>query len=198
LKKRIWFLAVTVLFSLSVMAFGILTSGAWFTNQHTSAGIILTSGSLDLHVTGGPLRAINLKPGDPESPMGVFCPRNDGTTELKYRGLFVTPDPLTHNLLKYTTLKVEQHTTGPWMILRVIPGVASVETESLRYYFKFPGQDPAVVNHPIVAGSLAPKEKICYKMWVTLDPGTPDSEQGKTVYFVLHLEATQVSNPAWP
>jgi hypothetical protein len=198
LKNSFLLLAVFVLLSVSVMTFGIVTSGAWFTNQHTSAGIILTSGSLDLHVTGGPLRATNLKPGEPESPMGVFCARNAGSSELKYRGLFVSPEPLSNDLLEYTTLKLERHTQGHWETLRVIPGSASVETDSLLYYFKFSGQDPGTVNHHIVEGNLVSKEKVCYRMSVLLDPLTPDSEQGKSVNFVLHLEATQTTNPVWP
>jgi hypothetical protein len=104
---------------------------------------------------------------------------------------------LVNDLLQYATLKVEQHTTGLWVTLQEIPGTALVESDSLLYYFRHPAQSPAVVNHFIVAGSLAPHEKICYRLAVMLDPGTPDSEQGKAVDFVLHLEATQLSNPTW-
>jgi hypothetical protein len=183
--------------SLGTLAFGLVPSGAWFIDSWTSAGFIITSGSLDLHVSGGPLTATNLEPGQGYAPLGEFCSANTGTLDLKYRGLFESTAPIANNLLQYVTMKVEQHTTGPWVTLQEIPGVAMVETDSLVSYFKHPQQGAEVVNHFVVAGSLVPDERICYRLSVLLDPNTPDSEQGQAVDFILHLDATQATNPTW-
>jgi hypothetical protein len=196
-EKRTLILALVALLSLFAMAFGLATSGAWFIDSASSSGAIIITGSLDLHVTGGPLRANNLEPGKKETELGLLCVKNMGTTALKYRGLFESPDPLTNNLLKYMAMKVEQHTTGHWVTVQEIPGNPPVETEGLQYYFKFPGQDPGVINHNIIAGTLEPKEKLCYRLSVKLDQDTPNENQDKSIQFVLHIEATQANNPGW-
>ncbi len=197
MKIRPLILTAVALLSLGVMAFGLVTSGAWFTDSATASGAIILTGSLDLKVTGGPLRATNLEPGKDYSQLGLFCTRNMGSTLLKYRGLFESTDPLSNDLLKYTTLKVEQHTTGHWVVLQEILGNPAEAVESLQTYFKFPGQDPNLVNHYIVEGTLAEKEDMCYRLSVKLDPDTPDEVQGKTIKFVLHIDATQPDNQAW-
>jgi hypothetical protein len=196
-RRTFLLLGLIALLSLGVMAFGLVTSGAWFSDSAASSGAILISGSLDLHVTGGPLHAKNLEPSEKYSHLGLICARNQGSTPLKYRGQFESPDPLTNDLLKYLTLKLEQHTTGHWVTLQEILGNPSVETEGLTYYFKFPGQDPSQLHHPIIQGNLAPKEKICYRMSVRLDKATPDEQQGQSIKFFLHIDATQPDNPGW-
>ena len=191
-------LALVVLLSLGTTTLGVTSSGAWFSDTWSSAGSILLSGSLDFDVTGGPMWATNLQPGPDFAPLGEFCTTNTGTLPLKYRGQFESAAPITHDLLRYTTLQVEQHTTGQWAWVREIPGTAPVETDSLPYFFKHPGQAAEVVNPFVVAGSLAAGERLCYRLSVKLDPLTPDTQQGQIVDFVLHLHATQIANPAWP
>lgn len=197
MRIRTLLLTLVAFLSLGTMVFGLVTSGAWFSDTAASSGAILISGSLDLHVTGGPLRATHLEPGEDYSQLGIFCVKNMGTTTLKYRGLFESPDPLSNDLLKYMTMQVEQHTTGHWVTLQEIPGNPSAEIEGLQYYFKFPGQDPNIVNHYIVTGTQAQKEKVCYRLSVKLDKDTPNDNQGKSIIFVLHLDATQPNNPGW-
>ena len=179
------------------MVFGLVTSGAWFTDTATGSGAIIITGSLDLHVTGGPLRATNLEPSIDYSQLGIFCAKNMGTTDLKYRGLFESQDPLSNDLLKYVTMKVERHTAGHWITLWEIPGNPIVETEGLQYYFEFPGQDANIINKYIVEGTLSQNEKVCYRLSVMLDKDTPNENQDKSIHFVLHLEATQPNNPGW-
>jgi hypothetical protein len=117
---------------------------------------------------------------------------------MKYRGQFESAVPLTSDLLHYTSMQVEQKVKGKLVLIKEIPGRATVETESLPYYFKFPGQDPAIVNLPIVADVLIPKQRTCYRLSVRLDDNTPNSLQGQTVSFMLRVDATQTNNPTWP
>jgi hypothetical protein len=189
-----WFVVGCVL---AALAFDAAPSGAWFSGSWTTGSAIITSGSLDLQVTGGPLKATNLKPGEDHAPLGVFCLKNTGTITLRYKGQFESPVSITHQLLRYTTLKVEQHTTGHWVTVQEIVGTAAIETDSLPYYFKHPGQAPETVNHAVIHGELAANDRLCYRLSVMLDPHTPNSEQGRAIDFVLHLDATQVNNPAW-
>jgi hypothetical protein len=184
--------------SLGALAFGLAPSGAWYSGAWSSAGFILTSGSFDLQVTGGPLRATNLRPGAGYAPLGEFCASNTGTVDLKYRGLFETTAPLTSDLLQYTTLKVEQQTAGAWSTVQEIPGTSPVAAESLLFYFRHPAQGAEVVNGYVAAGQLAPQATTCYRLSVLLDPLTPDAVQGTAIGFVLHLTATQAANPSWP
>jgi hypothetical protein len=54
------------------------------------------------------------------------------------------------------------------------------------------------VNRFVVSGNLAQDEEVCYRLSVKLDADTPDAEQGASITFVLHLQATQPDNPSWP
>jgi hypothetical protein len=188
---------VLLIIALALLAYGLAPSGAWYLGSWSTAGFILTSGSLDLHVTGDALRATNLQPGTEYTLLGTFCLENTGTIDLKYRGMFESPAPLVNDLLQYLTLKAEQQTGDSWSIAQEIPGTGAIATETLLYYFKHPGQGPDVVNHYVVAGSLVPGESGCHRLSVLLDPATPDSEQGKFIEFALHLDASQVTNPLW-
>jgi hypothetical protein len=179
------------------LAYGLSPSGAWFAGSWNSTGSIITSGALELQVTGGPLKAANLKPGQDYTPLGVFCLENTGTIPLKYKGQFESSVPITHQLLRYASLKVEQQTTGHWVTVQEILGMASIESDALPYYFKHPGQLPEVVNRAVVSGELTAADRLCYRLSVMLDHRTPNSEQGRTIDFVLHLDSTQMNNPVW-
>ncbi len=194
-RKTLLLILIAVL-SFGAMSFGLVTSGAWFTDSAAASGAILISGSLDLHVTGGPLRANDLEPSQEYTLLGEFCNENTGSTPLKYRGRFESPQPISHDLLKYLNMRVERRENG-WELLQEILGNPPVETEGLPFYFKTPEQDPGVQIHHVVSGSLTPGGRDCYRLSVRLDPDTPDEIQGKSVQFFLHLEATQPENPGW-
>jgi len=182
---------------IGVMTFGIVGAGAWYFDSATSANSIITSGTLDLQVAGEPFEASGLEPGADYSEMGIFCAKNTGTTSLKYRGLFETPENPTHDLLKFVTLKVEQQAGEDWSMISEVVGNPTVETDGLRYYFKYPDQDPAIINHYIVTEDLTPGQEVCYRLSIRLDASTPDTLQGISLEFLLHLYATQNTNPGW-
>jgi len=195
-RRKTLLLILIAALSIGAMSFGLVTSGAWFTDSAAATGAILISGSLDLHVTGGPLRANDLEPSEEYNLLGEFCAENTGSTTLKYRGRFESPEPISHDLLNYLNMRVERRDNG-WKLLQEIFGTPPVATEGLPFYFKTPEQDPSVQIHYIVTGSLPPGERDCYRLSVRLDTDTPDEVQGKSVQFFLHLEATQPENPGW-
>lgn len=179
------------------LVFGLVGTGAWFSDTATSADNIITTGTLDLQVSGEPFKATDLAPGEEYSEMGTFCVENIGTTDLKFRGLFETVAKPTHDLLKFTTLKVEQNTNEGWLMIKEVMGNPTVETDGLPYYFKYPDQDPTIINHYIVGQDLIPSQEVCYRLSIKLDVDTPDDLQEKYLDFFLHLYATQKTNPGW-
>ena len=195
--KNAFVFILIVLMALGTMTFGLVTSGAWFTDTAMSSGAILIAGSLDIQVTGGPLRAKNLEPGKDYTQLGAFCIKNIGTTDLKYRGGFEFPIPMPVDLLEYLTMKVERHTAGSWVTILEISGKPDAGSSPLQHYFKYPGQEANVENLYIIKGVLAQKESACYRLSLKLDQKTPDEQQGKSVRFVFPIYATQPENPVW-
>ena len=179
------------------MVFGLVGSGAWFSDMVTSAGSVIATGTLDLQVSGEPFKATDLEPGAEYSEMGTFCAKSTGTTDLKFRSLFETAANPTHDLLKFVTLKVEQNTSEGWLMINEVAGNPTVETDGLPYYFKYPDQDPNIINHYIVTQDLTPGQEVCYRLSAKLDADTPDTLQFTSLEFVLKLYATQKSNPGW-
>ncbi|HEY3344364.1 MAG TPA: hypothetical protein VGJ97_05530 [Anaerolineaceae bacterium] len=192
MKKR-WFAWVGAAVLLVMTIYGITGVSAWFSTSASVKENIIQTGSLDLQVTGGPLKASNLVPGADYAPMGSFCSKNTGSIDLKYRGLFEATKDSSKDLIHYSVLKIEIKNGGHWSTLKELNGL----TSSLNDYFKFPDQDPGKTNQYVISGTLNPLDEQCYRLSVKLDGSTPDSLQGKTLDFVLHIDATQVDNPGW-
>ncbi len=200
MKLKILLIALISLLALGVSAVYGQSSGAWFTDSAVTPGSIITSGTLDLSVTGKKLKAANLEPGKDYLSMGTFCSKNTGTMALKYRGLFEPYAPSTNDLLSFITMKVELQTETGWTTLQEIPGSNPVDpplVHLLKEYFKFPDQAIWVVNQYIVSGSLTPNQEACYRLSIKLAAETPNYDQNKSLDFVLHLDATQATNPGW-
>ncbi|HZW02890.1 MAG TPA: hypothetical protein VFF68_03115 [Anaerolineaceae bacterium] len=194
-KSRL--LLITAFVLVYTLASGIVTTGAWFTDSASSGGAIISSGSLDLQVTGGPLQADNLAPGEAYTPMGSFCTKNSGTIDLKFRGLFKVIDTSSSDLLDYLAMKVETLSAGEWTPLLEISSTAPDEGDRIRAYFLVPGQAPWTINKHVLTEDLTPGEETCYRLFVNLNAGTPDSLQGQSLGFVLDLYAVQVNQPGW-
>ncbi len=79
-------LLILVVGVLSVLAFGMTGSGAWFTSVTELTGNSISTGTLDLGVEGGPFAASDLQPGAGWSNVGWFCATNNGNYDLKWRG----------------------------------------------------------------------------------------------------------------
>jgi hypothetical protein len=195
MTKRILILAGVL--TTGMIIFGLVGAGAWFSHTVTSDGNIIIAGTLDLQVSGGPLKATDLVPGTDYSEMGNFCTKNTGTTDLKFRGLFEASEHASQDLIKFMTMKVEQKTPGDWSTMEELLGSPQIQTDGLPAYFKVPGQDPKIENKFVVDGILTPGQEICYRLSVKLDGSTPNSLQDSSLDFILHLFATQTNDPSW-
>jgi hypothetical protein len=191
LKTRLFLLIAIA--TLWIMAFGMLTSYAWFTDSVTSTGAVITTGTLDIEVTGGPLAAEYLAPGGDYVDMGSFCASNAGNVDLKYRGIFEASEHSANGMIAYMAMKVEQNIAGEWVLLKEIDG----DPESLTQYFIIPGQDPSIQNSYMLEGSLTPAQQTCYRFWVKLSGTTPNEFQGSYVDYIFHVHATQTNNTGW-
>lgn len=196
MKLKLYSVLILIFISIALIS-GLKGAGAWFSDSKKLPNNIIRSGSLDLQLSGGPLNANDLEPGANYTQMGSFCNNNSGTIDLKYRGLFESDMPASTDLIKFLTIKVEMKTNGDWATLQEIQGNPAIETDGLRYYFKFSDQDPAIINKYLVSGNLIPGEEICYRLSAKLNASTPNYDQHKTIDFVLHLQVTQITNPGW-
>lgn len=188
MKRIILLLSICTGLAMVVVAFGAST-GAWFTTTAITPGSIIVSGSLDLEISGGPLFAEKLQPGEDYTDMGSFCAQNTGTLPLKYRGQFQAAEGSARGLLQYSSMKVERQMPAGWELTKENSGARLAE------YFKFPGLDQ-LFNHPdIVDGALAPGGQDCYRFWVKLDAATPNEFQNSALNFSLTIYATQINNP---
>jgi hypothetical protein len=184
------FLLVAVLVLANGMLLGMFDTGAWFTDAASAQGPVLTSGSLDLQVTGGPLMAAALVPGDPFTPMGSFCVQNTGNLPLKLRGVFAA-NQASAGLVDYLSMRVERQAGSEWGLEREInPG-------ELGAYFRFAGQLPVTAGAYVLSGQLDPGAQACYRFASRLDGNAPDSLQAARLSFALALHATQINNPGW-
>ncbi len=188
---------LTVLVGASILLLGMRTVNAWFSDATGGPISIATSGSLDLTMSGGPLSVTDLAPGVDYAEMGVFCAKNTGSIDLKFRGLFVSELPGPSNLFQFMTMKVEQQSGETWQPLQEFTGSLEAGPEGLASFFKFSDLMPETENHYIVEGTLSPDQELCYRLSIKLDPITPDDYQNNSLDFVLHLYATQTQNPGW-
>jgi hypothetical protein len=173
---------------LVIAVFGVST-GAWFSTTSYAPGSIIVSGTLDLAISGGPLFAQKLAPGEAYTEMGTFCVQNSGTLPLKYRGQFLAAEGSARGLLSYSNLKVERQTSAGWEIIQDLGGT------QLPGYFIFPGLDQLFRHPDIVDGTLTPSAQHCYRLWVKLDGMTPNEFQNAEMNFALVLHATQINAP---
>ena len=83
MKKRSKILGlVIVIMMIVVLAIGVTTTGAWFSDKETSTGNTFAAGTLDLNVDGGNTNVVkfavnNMKPGD--QPTGSWTLANVGS-----------------------------------------------------------------------------------------------------------------------
>ena len=87
-------LVILVLGLLSIMAFGLTGTGAWFTSAREITDNSISTGTIDLGVDGGPFNVENLQPGADWRNVGWFCAANNGNYDMKWRGwIYDVNDP---------------------------------------------------------------------------------------------------------
>jgi len=72
---------------MAVLTFGMIGTGAWFTDTASVGDNWVQTGALDLLVEKrGEWKVANLEPGGPYRELGIFCAWNVGDYDMKWRG----------------------------------------------------------------------------------------------------------------
>lgn len=194
--------ALAGLLLLAVMAFGVIGSAAWFTDQST-VPVSATSGKLDIRAevgppggsqtwydpTGVPLAVSDLAPGVYAAGNTWMIsvqnkPAADATLAVKYRyrTAFVSGNA---DLWNNTWVKAE---TG----FCVANNISSPTTvyEGLVNAMAFTNADAG-------KGILPVNTTHCYRFSFKLADAAGNALQGKSVVFNVVIDATQPENPGW-
>lgn len=190
-------LIFSILLLLDIVVFGLTESGAWYVDSASSGMTIITAGSLDLRVTTMEESPSNISPGGDFSPIGTFCNHNNGSTDLKFRGIFESGSSFDHEMLSFITMKVERRVPEEWAEEKLIQGSPKEEKDALERYFLFPNQNPKHEPRYIVEGVLRPGEETCYRLSAKIEDKVPKKFQQLSLDFFLHQYATQTTNPGW-
>ena len=184
-------LLLLVLGVLSVLAFGMTGSGAWFTSVTELTGNSISTGTLDLGVEGGPFAASDLQPGAGWSNLGWFCATNNGNYDLKWRGwMYDLNDP--KGLRDYLHIRVTLNPTdhqgnyGPLntVLVNDVPFtelLSNTNTTILLDDTTISAGDPA----------FAPGSKICYQLEARLGDDAGNAQQEGSLTGKLYLLGTQ-------
>jgi hypothetical protein len=180
--------AVVIVLALIAAGVGANASGAWYLGAFDGSNTVFKTGKLRLEITGAPLAAENLAPGDPYAAMGVFCVRNTGSLPLEYSGRLQYPRPLQAGMLAFVDLMVENQSGQDWTVTNeFLAGQASRLPALWRYVL------PALwsPNQAIVRGTLIPGQEQCYRVSARLVGETPNRYQNTTVHFYVVLHGVQ-------
>jgi predicted ribosomally synthesized peptide with SipW-like signal peptide len=189
-------LSMTVtLMAVAVLVFGVVGTGAWFTDQDTSGNSTLAAGTLSIDVrdNGGSLASgatiSNLAPGEWTSWDNLNI-LNDGTLDAKYR---------------IQSAFVSQSVGGFWQQLNVEAAhgfangcPASGPAPVVKYSGPLDGFEVNSVDdidpsfQPLGEGLT---HKWCFRFQI--DETAGNTYQGAEATFNFVVDATQPSNPGW-
>jgi predicted ribosomally synthesized peptide with SipW-like signal peptide len=181
----------------SILAFGLLGSGAWFSDSASVSGSI-SSGNFDLQASGGPFSISKVEPGAGYQSVGDFCLRNSGDYNMKFRGYIKDLDD-PGNLRDYLLLRIEmkpfneedQNNYGPAdgkLLVTDIPFASLMAwNDVLALYPGGPG-DPI---------PFAPGSKVCYTISTRLSGTAGNDQIQKSLIAQLYIDATQWISTAW-
>jgi len=188
---------------LAVMAFGVIGSGAWFTDQSV-VPISAASSKLDIRAevgkqgggttmydpTGVALPVASLAPGvyDPGNTWMINVqnkPTADSTLSVKYRftaGYVSGSGPLWDS----TVVKVEK---GFCVAVNTISSPTTV--------YEGPVKNLSFTNADASKPNLDPNNTHCYRFSFKLPDAAGNSLQGLAGVFNIVIDATQPENPGW-
>ncbi len=189
MSKKLYLLLAVAL--VAVLAFGIIGSGAWFTDTASIENNSVSTGELDLSVWGGPFTATKLEPGGDYVKLGVFCAKNEGDYDMKWRGWMTdVSDPA--NLRSKLLVRGVINPTG---------NVGNYGPENYELFTDIPFTQLTSANSIIAitnsADPLYPGYYACYEIQAKLDGSAPNSMQNATLEAKFFIEATQRLNPGY-
>jgi hypothetical protein len=195
------------LLAAAVLAFGVVGSGAWFTDQ-TVVPFNAASGKLDIRAevgppggsqtlydpSGVPIALTNLVPGVYNSANTRMIsvqnkPAADSTLAAKYR--------------YRSELVTDSTPAGLWaaIVVKAETGFCvSNNITSPTVVYEGPVSGLAFTNAahaPSGGGNLPVNTTHCYRFSFKLDDSAGNSLQGKSATFNVIIDATQPENPGW-
>ena len=189
MKKTL--VSIVIILALAVMAFGVLGTGAWFTDSAQINNNYITTGSLDLKVTGGPFTGKNLEPGADYRSLGIFCVENIGQYDMKWRGWVVDLSDA-KNLSGQLLVKVVMNPDGTeWnygppnkTLFEDIPFSSIVGVN-----------DYLVLNDPDYP--FKPGDRACYNVQASLPSTVGNNLQSARLDANFYIQGTQYINTGW-
>lgn len=183
---------VAILGLLAVVLFGMIGTSAWFTDEEIILGNQVSTGTLDVQLSGGPLEGVKLEPGlGAYVPFASFCIRNQGDYDMKWRARM---DQVVDEkgLLDYLVIEAVRNPSGsggnygpPDQLL--FSGQPFTVLENSEPFFN--------VDNP--ANPFQPGATVCYELRGKLDSSAPNEVQGAVVTARLYVFATQQINTGW-
>jgi len=177
---------------MAVLTFGMIGTGAWFTDTATVGDNWVQTGSLDLLVEKrGEWKVSNLEPGGDYRVLGIFCAYNVGNYDMKWRGYIKVLEDnkgLQHHLqVRAIANPLEaQGTHGPQNVAVFTDVPFTTLTGWTNYILD---ADPI--------HKFNPGEEICERVEVRLLPSANNSHQNAIIIADLVINATQAINPGW-
>lgn len=189
---------ITTLVLLTVLAFGLLGTGAWFTDSATLAGNRVSTGNLDLGVTwNGAWSVTKIEPGADYRLLGYFCAINAGDYDMKWRGMLrnITDEK---GLRWYLVVRATANPSD--LPADLLPNGNHGPDNTIVFtdvpFHTLTGWNAYIQDaHP--SYPFNPGEKICEKVEVKLLSSAPNSVQAATLTADLYLDATQYISDAW-
>ncbi len=190
MTKKFFFVAIIAL--VAVLAYGVSSTGAWFTDSAKIENNAISSGNLDLTVWGGPFQVSNLEPGGEYRSLGVFCAKNEGDYDMKWRG-YIKDFAGSTALKDKLYIQAIMNPTGA--VGNYGPSNATLFTDVSFNTLTNPANGIIVTDDPTWA--FTPGSWACYDIQVKLSSSAGNIVQGKSLTATLHLDATQRINTGW-
>ncbi len=175
------------LVAVMIMAFGMITSGAWFTSSAQTGGTQIKLGVLAPHVEAAPMTITNAAPGIASAEQTVKIVNNgESTLAVKYKisaGYVGGNNDLYNNLWVRVERPVWDSNANAWTREVVFNG-----------WLKDLAINPDTLSQ---TARLNVDESHMYYIILTPSKDLNNDFQAQSTTFHLVFDATQVENPGW-
>lgn len=186
--KRIFVLSIMIIIGFAFMAYGVSSSGAWFTDQATIENNSITTGNIDLVISDVVLSNTAFEPGADYQEMVRFCVRNAGNYNMKWRGKLTAvqaPAGMADQILMRAVINPADDYKGNY-------GAANTEWFTDQPATALMAANPYILLDSTTNQELfKPADVICYSLQAKLPESADNAFQQKTFAATLQLDATQ-------
>jgi predicted ribosomally synthesized peptide with SipW-like signal peptide len=183
---------------LTIMAYGTVGTGAWFTDRDMIVGNTATAGKLDIDVrTGGstvlPIELENIAPGEWYGPYEIHVYNQNtpvSTMPVKYRFYDANSTETVGGFYDLMRVKVDHSHAGPnncvgWPTVFGPQPLGALDVRSPAHSIAAP------------SGELGVNITHVYCLYFKLHESAGNPYQGASATFDLVFDATQINNPGW-